>query len=424
MTNSRRTVAGTGRVEGVGLHSGAPTAVTFRPAESGTGIIFRRTDLPGTPDIPARTESAVELDRRTGLAIGDVVVQTVEHVLAAVVARQIDDLVIELEGLEPPIGDGSAQPFVDALERAGHKDNGGTPTKYRVRHAFTVQDGDTSYVVAPADGLRLTVTIDWRHPLIGRQSGSYDITPELFAAERARARTFGFLKDAEDLRAKGLSRGVTSENTILLSKDGTQSELRWRDEFVRHKAVDLLGDLALAGGRCEADIVCFRPSHRANLGLVKALRRHATLEAPAMMGIEDILGVLPHRYPLLLVDRILEIERGRRIVGIKNVTFNEPFFQGHFPAHPVMPGVLIVEAMAQAGGMLLMGEVDDPEGKLVYFMGIDNVKFRRPVTPGDQLRLELEMLHFRGRNCRMHGVAYVDGGAVAEAEMTARIVDR
>lgn len=424
MTAGRRTVAGKGSVEGVGLHTGAPTVVTFCPAQAGTGIVFRRTDLSGAPDIPARAEAAVELERRTGLAVGDAVVQTVEHVLAAVVAQEIDDLVIELDGLEPPIGDGSAEPFVYALQCAGFKDNGGSPTRYRVRHPFTVEAGDTTYVVAPAARLRLTVTIDWPHPLIGRQSGSYDITPETFTNELARARTFGFLRDADELRAKGLSRGVTSENTVLLSENDTESELRWRDEFVRHKAVDVLGDLALTGGRCEAHIVCFRPSHRANLSLVRALRRHASPDAPPIMGIEEILGVLPHRYPLLLVDRIVEIERGKRIVGIKNVTFNEPFFQGHFPGHPVMPGVLIVEAMAQTGGMLLMGEVDEPKGKLVYFMGINNVKFRRPVIPGDQLRLELEMLHFKGRNCRMRGTAYVDETPVAEAEMTARIVDR
>jgi beta-hydroxyacyl-ACP dehydratase FabZ len=170
--------------------------------------------------------------------------------------------------------------------------------------------------------------------------------------------------------------------------------------------------------------VAFRPSHRSNVALVHAIRRSAEPATPPVLNIEDILGVLPHRYPLLLVDRIVEIEPGKRIVGIKNVTFNEPFFQGHFPDHPVMPGVLIVEAMAQAGGMLLMGEVAQPETKLVYFMAIDKVKFRQPVTPGDQLRLELEMLHFRGRNCRMHGVCYVGPSVVAEAEMTARIVDR
>jgi UDP-3-O-[3-hydroxymyristoyl] N-acetylglucosamine deacetylase/3-hydroxyacyl-[acyl-carrier-protein] dehydratase len=188
--------------------------------------------------------------------------------------------------------------------------------------------------------------------------------------------------------------------------------------------VDLLGDLALLGGPLHGDIVAFRPSHRGNVALVRAITRAGALTAPAIMGIEDILGVMPHRYPMLLVDRILEVEKGKRIVGIKNVTINEPFFQGHFPGHPIMPGVLIVEAMAQVGGMLLLGAVENPQNKVVYFMAIDGVKFRRPVTPGDQVRFELEMVQFRGKTCRMRGVGYVEGRPVAEAEMMAGIVDR
>jgi UDP-3-O-[3-hydroxymyristoyl] N-acetylglucosamine deacetylase/3-hydroxyacyl-[acyl-carrier-protein] dehydratase len=200
--------------------------------------------------------------------------------------------------------------------------------------------------------------------------------------------------------------------------------LRWADEFVRHKAVDLLGDLALLGAPLNAEIVAFKPSHRENVNLVQIIERSAQLNAPPVMGIQEILKILPHRYPFLLVDRIVHTEPGKRIVGIKNVTMNEPFFPGHFPGHPVMPGVLIVEAMAQTGGMLLMGQVDDPESKVVYFMSIDGVKFRKPVVPGDQLRFELEMLKFRGKTCRMRGVAYVDGQPVTEAEMMAAIVDR
>jgi UDP-3-O-[3-hydroxymyristoyl] N-acetylglucosamine deacetylase/3-hydroxyacyl-[acyl-carrier-protein] dehydratase len=389
------------------------------------GVVFRRSDLSNAQDIPAHPESVVELERRTALGSGDATVQTVEHVLAAVAAQAIDDLVIEVDGSEPPICDGSAVPFVRALGTAGIAENGGQPTEFSPTHPFTVREAASTYVVASSDRLRLTVTIDWDHPLIGRQSGCYDITADTFAEELAPARTFGLMKDADELRAKGLSRGVSQDNTILLSdSDLVGTELRWPDEFVRHKALDLLGDLALLGGRCRADVVAFQPSHRGNIALVRALKRNASTEAPAVMGIDEILGVLPHRYPLLLVDRIIELEPGKRIVGIKNVTFNEPFFQGHFPGHPVMPGVLIVEAMAQTGGMLLMGEVDDPANKIVYFMAIDNVKFRRPVTPGDQLRLELEMLHFRGRNCRMRGVSYVGNTVVAEAEMTARVVDR
>ncbi|MGD8727300.1 MAG: 3-hydroxyacyl-ACP dehydratase FabZ, partial [Gemmatimonadales bacterium] len=224
---------------------------------------------------------------------------------------------------------------------------------------------------------------------------------------------------------RGLIQGASPDNVLVLTADGLSSgALRWPDEFVRHKAVDLLGDLTLLAGRLEADITAFRPSHAGNVALARVLQRVTHRTAPAIMGIQEILGVLPHRYPFLLVDRIVEVEAGKRIVGIKNVTMNEPHFTGHFPDHPVMPGVLIIEAMAQAGGLLLLDQVEDSEGKIVYFMSIDGVKFRKPVVPGDQLRLELEMVKFRGKTCRMKGVAYVDGQPVSEAEMMAAIVDR
>jgi UDP-3-O-[3-hydroxymyristoyl] N-acetylglucosamine deacetylase/3-hydroxyacyl-[acyl-carrier-protein] dehydratase len=397
--------------------------LTFRPADAGGGIVFRRTDLQRAADIPAAAAAVRSTDRRTELAAGDAAVGTVEHVLAAVMAAGVDDLVIELDGPEPPAGDGSAAPFFEALQQAGTAPVGGQPARYRLPSPLRVTEGDAEYVVAPGDGLRLAVTIDWPHPVIGRQSGWYDVTPDRFAADLARARTFGFESDADALRSKGLAAGADGAAIRLSDSAVVGTELRWPDEFVRHKAVDLLGDLALLGGRLEATVVAFRPGHHGNLALVRALQR-VTAGAAPVMGIEQILGTLPHRYPMLLVDRILEIRGRERVVGLKNVTFNEPFFQGHFPGHPVMPGVLIVEAMAQVGGMLVMGAVDDPATKTVYFMSIDDVKFRRPVVPGDQLRLELDMLQFRGTVCRMRGVAYVDGQVAAEAEMLAGIVDR
>src|SRR5256714_14525116 len=200
--------------------------------------------------------------------------------------------------------------------------------------------------------------------------------------------------------------------------------MRWPDEFVRHKAADIVGDLALTGARIQAHVVATRPSHGGNIALARALARAGRRTGMPAMDIAKIMDYLPRRYPFLLVDRIIEVEGTKRIVGIKNVTINEPFFQGHFPGHPIMPGVLIIEAMAQVGGMLLLGTIEDPDQKVVYFMSLDNVKFRRPVLPGDQLRCELEMLQNRGRTCRMKGIAYVDGNVVAEAEMMARVVDR
>jgi UDP-3-O-[3-hydroxymyristoyl] N-acetylglucosamine deacetylase/3-hydroxyacyl-[acyl-carrier-protein] dehydratase len=240
----------------------------------------------------------------------------------------------------------------------------------------------------------------------------------------ARARTFGFVHEVDALREKGLIRGASLENAIVLGDDEILSgDLRWSDEFVRHKAMDCVGDLALAGARVRAKIVALKPSHRGTVTLVREMVKAGRKEK-GMYTIEEIMKVLPHRYPFLLVDRIIEIEEKKRIVGLKNVTINEPFFQGHFPGHPIMPGVLIIEAMAQVGGMLLLGSVSDPETKVVYFMSLDNVKFRRPVKPGDQLRFELEVIQLRGTVCKMRGIGKVDGEVVVEADMAAAIRDR
>ncbi len=415
-------------MSGTGLHTGARTEATFLPAPPGQGIVFRRTDLPGRPEIPARLTEVEAVERRTAIGKGETTIHTVEHLLAAIAAHEIDDLVIELTGPEPPILDGSFQPYFDALAQAEPVETGGEPVLLTVRAPFRVTEGDAEYVVAPAKALRLTVTIEWPHPLIGRQSGSYTVTSQTFARELAPARTFGFASEVEALKAKGLIKGASTASAIVLDERGLADggKLRWPDEFVRHKAADIVGDLALTGARIRAHIVAERPSHGGNIALARALARAAQRTAPPAMDIGRIMDVLPHRYPLLLVDRIVEVEGQERIVGIKNVTINEPFFQGHFPGHPIMPGVLIIEAMAQVGGMLLMShfEGQNVEDKVVYFMSLDNVKFRRPVVPGDQIRFELEMLQFRGKTCRMKGVGYVDGQVVAEAEMMAMVTDK
>jgi UDP-3-O-[3-hydroxymyristoyl] N-acetylglucosamine deacetylase/3-hydroxyacyl-[acyl-carrier-protein] dehydratase len=423
---ARRTLAGTAVVSGVGLHTGREVTARCSPAPSGQGILFRRVDLPGSPGIPARLGEVQSTERRTVLGEGEVSVQTVEHLLAVAAALGLDDLTVELDGPEPPIGDGSFAPFLEAFTEAGVEETSGEPVVFRVTTPFQLADGESTYVVAPARVLRLTTTIEWAHPLIGRQSGAYDITPDDFARELAGARTFGFLREAEALRSRGLALGAGLDSTLVLSEDGLVGGacLRWPDEFVRHKTADILGDLALVGGRIQAHVIATKPSHQGNIALARWLTRTAQRDGGVAMDIGRILDVIPHRYPFLLVDRILEVEGTKRIVGIKNVTINEPFFQGHFPGHPIMPGVLIIEAMAQVGGMLLLGTIEDPDQKVVYFMSLDNVKFRRPVLPGDQLRCELEMLQNRGRTCRMRGIAYVDGNIVAEAEMMARVVDR
>lgn len=422
----QQTLAGEAELEGVGLHTGRPARVRFRPAEAGSGIRFRRTDLEGEPEIPADLEHVAAADRGTSLAVGDAVIHTVEHVLAAVAALRIDNVRIEVSGPEIPIGDGSFRPFVDALERAGATAQDAPARVLALDRAVTVEcKGGASYVAVPAAAFRLSATIDFDHPVVGRQYASFDVTPEGFGRELAPARTFGFLREAEALRARGLALGATLENAIVLDEEGIASgALRFGDEFVRHKIGDIVGDLALLGARVQAHVVAERPSHAGNLALAREIRAAGRLQGQPIVDIEKIMQYLPHRYPMLLVDRILEFEAGKRIVGIKNVTINEPFFQGHYPGHPVMPGVLAIEAMAQVGGLLLMEAVEEAEGKTIYFMALDNVKWRRPITPGDQIRFELEMLQLRRHVCRMRGVGYVDGQVAVEAEMMAGIRDR
>lgn len=430
---SRRTVAQDASISGIGLHLGVPCKLTVRPAPSGTGVTFRRTDLAGSPTIPAHVERAVLTERRTQLGADPVSVHTVEHVLAAVGGLEVDDLIVELDGPEPPIGDGSAGPFVELLRRAGIAQQPGTVHYFRLDGPVRVTDGDSRYEAHPADDLQLDVSIDFAHPLVGRQSGRFVVTPDVFERELAGARTFGFAREVDALRGRGLIRGGTTQSAIVLDEGGVvDNTLRWPDEFVRHKALDCVGDLALAGGRIRARVVAERPSHRGTVLLVRAIVAAAgnggssktVPKEKTVYGIEEIMRVLPHRYPFLLVDRILELEQGKRVVGLKNVTINEPFFQGHFPGHPIMPGVLIIEAMAQVGGMLLLGAIPEPENKVVYFTSLNNVKWRRPVKPGDQLRFELQLLQVRGTMAKMSGIARVDGEVVAEAEMGAMVREK
>ena len=424
MSGGRQSISTTVSLEGVGLHLGERCTLTFRPADSGTGIVFRRVDLPDAPRIAATVENAVLSERRTQLGKGERAIHTVEHVLAALVARQVDDVLVDVSGPEPPILDGSARPFFDALGEAGIAERPEAAQYLDVRAPIDLTNGVSVYHVYPAPTFSVKVTIDFPHALIGRQTCDLAITPESFGRELASARTFGFMDEVDALREKGLIKGASTDNAVVLDANGpVGTTLRWPDEFVRHKTMDCIGDLALAGQRVRARIVADKPSHRGTVTLVRRLVQLATKET-RMLEIEDILRVLPHRYPILLVDRILELEPRTRIVGLKNVTINEPFFQGHFPGHPIMPGVLIIEAMAQVGGMLLMGQVEDPDSKVVYFMSLDNVKWRRPVRPGDQLRSEVVVQQIRGRVCKMHGRAFVGDDVVCEADMGAMVMDK
>ncbi|HEX2093460.1 MAG TPA: bifunctional UDP-3-O-[3-hydroxymyristoyl] N-acetylglucosamine deacetylase/3-hydroxyacyl-ACP dehydratase [Longimicrobiaceae bacterium] len=427
-TSRQNTIREVRAIEGTGLHTGASTRMRVLPAPVNTGVVFRRTDLPGSPTVPAHVAHVVDTDRGTTLAIGEARVHTVEHVLSAVVALGIDNLVVELDAHEPPAGDGSARPFADLLGDAGIEEQDAPARILSVDEPFSVKDNVASYVVAPADDYRISTAIEFDHPLIGRQFGSFRIAPETFVREVAPARTFCLASEVEVLRDRGLVQGGSTENAVVLTETGTVegTELRFPDEFVRHKTLDVVGDLGLVGARLAAHVVAERPGHRGNVALAKELLARAEKKALSrpILSIEQITQYLPHRYPFLLVDRVVEFEERKRIVGLKNVTINEPFFVGHFPGRPVMPGVLIIEAMAQVGGLLVLETMENLEDKIVYFMSLDNVKWRRPVTPGDQIRFEVEVLQIRGATCRMKGVGTVDGHVVAEAEMMARVVDR
>ncbi|MEE9441660.1 MAG: bifunctional UDP-3-O-[3-hydroxymyristoyl] N-acetylglucosamine deacetylase/3-hydroxyacyl-ACP dehydratase [candidate division Zixibacteria bacterium] len=463
MYTKKRSITREISFEGVGLHTGENCRITFKPAKPDHGIKFIRADIPDSEPIPADIDHVIDIARGTTIGIGEAKVHTVEHVLAALTGLGIDNILIELSGPEPPVGDGSAMPFVELLQKAGFHD-------FEEDKEYLEIDTPMSYsepgrkvdiVVTPSTDFRLTFMIDYANPALGTQYTSLVNLEEEFAAEFASARTFCFLSEAEELRRQGLVKGGSIDNAIVIyDLNGGQIEvdrirealdlkdkifvgktgiindipLRYDNEPVRHKALDLIGDLTLIGVPIKGHILAARSGHKANVELVKKLRslyqkkqiasRFQTKKSKAFMDINGILKIMPHRYPFLLIDRIIDLEPEKRVVAMKNVTINEPFFIGHFPEHPIMPGVLIVEAMAQAGGLLLLNAIEKPETKIVYFMSMDDVKFRKPVEPGDQLRFEIEMVSLRRGTCRMEGKTFVDDKLVTEAKFMAAIIDR
>jgi len=444
ITPSQRTIAKPIAFEGVGLHTGMPCRVEFRPAPPDSGIRFIRLDLPGSPEIPVSPQYAradTEHMRRTILKSGDAEVHTVEHILAAAAGLEIDNLAIALTSKEPAEPrDGSAAPYVRMFQEAGLVDQHVPRRFFRVSEPVRYEENGVVLVGLPHDGLRITFTIEYDDAYLGTQHATYDIDKDVFVKEIAPARTFVLQRDVDALRARGMILGGSLQNAVVVQPKGilNQEPLRFDNEFVRHKILDFIGDLYLLGRPALGHFVSIKSGHATNVRFVQRLAAAEKAEraerpvrpgkgngsgGPVELDISAIMEIMPHRYPFLLVDRILSLEENR-VVGIKNVTINEPFFVGHFPGHPIMPAVLIIEAMAQCGGVLLLNAVDNPKEKLVYFIGIDRAKFRKPVRPGDQLRFELTLLRLKSRICKMEGKAYVDGDLVAEAELLSSIVDR
>jgi UDP-3-O-[3-hydroxymyristoyl] N-acetylglucosamine deacetylase / 3-hydroxyacyl-[acyl-carrier-protein] dehydratase len=426
MARRQRSIQREGEVVGVGLHSGAQTRVRLKPAPAGAGVAFVRVDLPGKPRIPADHRHLGRRPRCTALAgEGGAEVHTVEHLLACCTGLGVDNLVVEIDGPECPGLDGSAREFLALIDACRPVEQDAPREELVVDRPVAVSSGDDVALTAlPArEGLTVGYTLDYGVAEPGRQHVSFRMTPQVFREQVAGARTFCLASEADALRKANLGKGATTKNTLVFGEDGVvENELRWPDEPARHKLLDLLGDLFLVGADVRATLLAHRTGHEANQDLVRALRSQAegvpgtALPRPGGLSPAQIRRVLPHRYPFLLVDRVLEMDGFHRAVGIKNVSANEPFFQGHYPSEPIMPGVLIVEAMAQLAGILLLRKLE-LSGKLPVLLSIDRVKFRRAVLPGDVLRLEAETLRLSGGRGRVRCRALVEGLLAAEARL-------
>ena len=433
---------------GIGLHSGNRVNLTFLPAPPNSGVRFRRVDLEGKPEIEARIENVSETNRSTTLAKGNVKIHTVEHVLATLSGYGVDNAIIELDSNEPPIADGSAREFCRLIEKAGLVAQAAEREPYRPSEPLELQVGETMMSVFPHDRLKITCTSADKQ---GRftQFYSVEVNPETWERELAHARTFCFFEEIEFLIKNGLIKGGSLENAVIIRDDAvlTNEPLRYPEEFVRHKMLDILGDLSLLGRPLCGHVIAAKPSHAANCELARQLAAQMrkplvaaqtfapppAAAAPAAPGaplVQDgatldtmqVMKILPHRYPFLMVDKVTKIE-GNKITAVKNVSINELYFQGHFPGHPIMPGVLQLEAIAQVAGILMLKQAEN-FGKIAYFMAADSVKWRQPVRPGDTLVIDVELTKTRGKIGKARGVCSVNGETVSEAEVTFILTDK
>ena len=396
---------------------GEPVNVVFKPAPADHGIAFHRIDLPDQPVVQVCPDNYEEIiPRCTSLRAGDAEVNSVEHLLSALAGMGVDNLQVDIDAPECPALDGSALPYVQILQRAELIQQEVPRTPIELTEPFAAYDDDKQLILLPADSFQVSVVYD--HPKLPAQVATITIDQETYVNEIAPARSFCFADEIELLRGQGIGKGASYDNVLVIEDDGSTSrELRFEDEFVRHKILDLIGDLYLVGKLPQAQVVALKSGHTLHAQLILSMVEKGLIQQQEPIEIMDILEVLPHRYPMCMLDRIIEVEQGKRAVGIKNLSFNEPFFQGHFPEQPVMPGVLQMEALAQLGAWLLLKELG-AEGQVGYFVSIKEAKFRRPVVPGDQLRLEIEILRRRRTWARLGGKAYVGEQLAAEGELS------
>ena len=427
---NQRTLAKSASLEGTSLHTGQPVTLTLKPAPADSGLKFRRVDLPDQPFIAADVDKVQTVERATTLAEGSVKVHTVEHILSALTGMGVDNAIIEMDANEPPIADGSSRPYVELIKSAGIVEQDAPRRVWQIRQPVTIETkGGSILTVLPSKDFRISVTCVGPE---GRFTQYFDavITPETYEAELSPARTFCFYEDVAPLIEKGLIKGGSIENAIVLKGDQILSKepLRFHNELARHKAMDMIGDLILNGRRILGHVIAIMPGHGPNTQLAAKLKKEysnmqSLLPKPAdiptgeaVLDIREVMKLLPHRYPFLMVDRIIGFEGETKCIGQKNLTMNELFFQGHFPEHPVMPGVLQVEAMAQVASILML-RIPGNQGKIGYFMSADKVKFRRPVIPGDILIIETELVKMRGAIGQAIGRCLVNGEITAEAEL-------